>query len=92
MHHAMNTIMDSARFLLGIVVSAAFVAMGVLMAVWPATYFRWVRWSRVECYAPWLVRRWDLDHTRWQAKVVGIGFVLFGITAAALWIFIWWFQ
>ena len=91
MHGAITTL-GIARFLLGVVLSAAFVATGLLMVLWPATYFRWVRWSKVECYLPWLVRRWDLDQARWQVKVVGIGFVLFGITAVALWVFIWWFQ
>jgi len=30
--------------------------MGLLMALWTATYFRWVRWSKVESYASWLHR------------------------------------
>jgi len=73
-------------------VSAAFVAMGLLMALWPATYLRWVRWSKVECYAPWLARRRDLDHAGRQIKILGIAFAFFGITAVALWVYIHWFQ
>ena len=33
--------MGTLRFLLEVVGAAAFIAMGLLMAVWPATYFRW---------------------------------------------------
>ena len=84
--------MGTLRFLFGVVVSAAIVAMGLLMALWPATYFRWVRWLKVESYAPWLHRRWDLDHARWQVKILGIAFTLFGITAVVLWVFINYFQ
>jgi hypothetical protein len=84
--------MGTIRFLLGVVVSAAFVAMGLLMALWPATYFKWVRGSKVESYAPWLYRRSDLDHARWQVKILGIAFALFGITAVVLWVFIYYFQ
>jgi hypothetical protein len=46
----------------------------------------------VESYAPWLYRRWDLDHARWQVKILGIAFALFGITAVVLWVFIYYFQ
>ena len=80
--------MGVIRFLLGIVVSAGFVAMGLLMLLWPATYFRWVRSST---HAPWLVRRWEVHRVR-EAKIVGIALVLFGITAVALWVYIFWFQ
>lgn len=77
---------------IGIVVSAAFVAIGLLMLLWPATYFRWVHSSKVESYAPWLVRSWDVDHARSQVKIIGIALGLFGIAAAALWVFILWLQ
>jgi hypothetical protein len=69
----------------GIVVSAAFLAVGLLMAFWPATYLRWARWSVENC-APWLVRGWDVNHSqyRWGFRMVG--------TAAVLCIWIPWFQ
>jgi hypothetical protein len=77
----------------GIVVSAAFLAVGLLMAFWPATYLRWARWSVENC-APWLVRGWDVNHSqyRWGFRMVGIWLALFGITAAVLCIWIPWFQ
>jgi hypothetical protein len=84
--------MGTIRFLLGVVVSAAFVAMGLLMALWPGTYLRWVRWSKVESYAPWLVRARDPDHSGWQIKIIGIALALLGITAVVLWVYIRWFQ
>jgi hypothetical protein len=39
-----------------------------------------------------LYRRSDLDHARWQVKILGIAFALFGITAVVLWVFIYYFQ
>ena len=78
----------------GIVLSAAFLAVGLLMAFWPATYLRWVLWSKVENYAPWLVRAWDVNHPhgRWGFRIVGISIALFGFTAAVLTIWVPWFQ
>ena len=83
-----------SSFLLLIVMSAAFLALGLLIAFWPATYLRWVRWSKVEHYAPWVVRGFDFKrgHYGWQVRIVGIAFALFGITAAILTVWICWFQ
>ena len=91
-HGAIVARMGTIHFLLEIVVAVGFVGVGLLMAVWPAAYLRWVRWSKVESYAPWLLRRWDVDHGRWQIKTVGIAAALFGLTAAMLAVFIHWFQ
>ena len=78
----------------GIVPSVAFLAVGPLIAFWLATYLRWVRWSKVENYAPWLVRGWDVNHPkyRWGFRIVGIGLALFGVTAAILTVWIHWIQ
>jgi len=84
--------MGTLRFLLEVVGAAAFIAMGLLMAVWPATYFRWVRWSERGSYFQWLHGKWDLEHARWQAKGLGIVFVLFGSTLIAAVVWIHWFQ
>ena len=82
---------DPIMFVLcGIVMSAGFLAVGLLIAFWPATYWRWVRWSKVEYYAPWLVR--GLDVYSWRYRIVGIGGALFGITTAILTVWIHWFQ
>jgi hypothetical protein len=70
--------------------SAAFLAVGLLIAFWPATYLQWVRWSNVESYAPWVTR--GLDVYRWRFRIVGIGFALFGITTAIATVWIHWFQ
>jgi len=77
----------------GIVLYAAFLAVGLLMAFWPATYLRWVHWSRVENYAPWLVRESDVNrpHYRWGLRIVGIGMALFGVTTAVMAAWIPWF-
>src|SRR5208283_1799116 len=62
-------------FFVLITLSAAFLAVGLIIAFWPATYLRWVRWSRVEHYAPWLVRGWGVSrgHHGWRVRIVGIG-------------------
>ena len=77
-------------FLLEMVMSGAFVAVGVLIAFWPATYLRWLRWSKVERYASWLVR--GLDVYSWRFWIVGIWLALFGIIAAVMVVRIHWFQ
>ena len=81
-------------FFVLIALSAAFVTVGLLIAFWPATYLRWVRWSNVENYAPWVLRGWDLNHGQygWRFKIVGVGLALFGVTAAVLTVWIHWFQ
>ena len=79
-------------FFVLIVLSAAFLAVGLLIAFWPATYLRWVRWSKVEYYAPWVVRGWGASHHSWRFRIVGIGMALFGVTAATLTVWIRWFQ
>jgi len=78
----------------GIILSGAFLAAGLLMAFWPGTYLRWVRWSKVENYAPWLVSGWDLSHPQYCRgfRIVGIGLALFGFTAAVLSVWVPWFQ
>lgn len=73
-----------------IVLSAAFLAVGLLIAFWPATYLRWVRWSNVENYAPWFFRGFDVHS--WRSRIVGIWIALFGLIAAILTIYICWFQ
>jgi hypothetical protein len=81
-------------FFVLIVLSAAFLALGLLIAFWPATYLRWVRWSNMESYAPWVVRGLDFDqqHYGWRFRIVGFGMALFGVTAAILTVWIHWFQ
>jgi len=81
-------------FFVLIALSAAFLAVGLLIAFWPGTYLRWVRWSKVAYYAPWVVRGWDVDHGHdgWRFRIVGIGIALFGVTAAILTVWIHWFQ
>jgi len=77
-------------FFVLVVLSAAFLAVGLLIAFWPATYLQWVRWSKVEYYAPWLVRGWDVNS--WRCRIVGIWLALFGVIAAILTVYICWFQ
>jgi hypothetical protein len=81
-------------FSLSMVVSSGFVALGLIIAFWPATYMRWLRWSNVHRYAPWALRDWDLsqDHHGWRSRALGIVFALFGVIAAVLNIWIYWFQ
>ena len=81
-------------FLMEIILSAAFLAVGLLILFWPATYLRWVHWSRVANYAPWLVRGWDVKHPPypWRVRIVGLPIMLFGITAVVLSVWIQWFQ
>lgn len=75
---------------LEIVMSVAFLAVGLLIAFWPATYLQWVRWSNVEHYAPWVGR--GLDVYSWRVRIVGIVMALFGVTSAILTVWIQWFQ
>jgi hypothetical protein len=77
-------------FFLFIVVSAGFLAIGLLIAFWPATYLRWLHWSNVEHYAPWAVR--GLDVYSWWFRMVGIWMALFGVIAAILSVWIHWFE
>jgi len=77
-------------FFVLIVLSAAFVAVGLLIAFWPATYSRWARWSNVEHYAPWFFRGWDAHS--WRSRIVGIWMALFGVIFAILTVYICWFQ
>jgi hypothetical protein len=81
-------------FLALIVLSAAFMAVGVIIAFRPATYSRWIRWSKAESYAPWLVHEWGVNHERygWRVRIVGIAMSLFGFTALILTVWICWFQ
>jgi len=81
-------------FFLSMVVCAGFVAIGSIIAFWPATYMRWLRWSNVHRYAPWVLRGRDLSQNQygWQFRTPGILSALFGIIAAALKIWIYWFQ
>ncbi len=81
-------------FFVLVVLSATFLAVGLLIAFWPATYLQWVRWSKVEYYAPWLIRGWDVNHGHYglRFRIVGIGMALFGVTAAILTVWIHWFQ
>ena len=81
-------------FFLSLVVSAGFVAVGLIIAFWPATYMRWLRWSHVDRYQRWELRGWDLsqDQYGWRFRMLGIVFALFGVIAAVLNIWIYWFQ
>jgi hypothetical protein len=79
-----------AFFSVAIVLSAAFVAVGLLIAFWPATYARWVRWSDVERYVPWFFRGWNAY--AWRSRIVGIGMALFGVIFAILTVYICWLQ
>jgi len=72
------------------VLSAAFLAVGLLIAFWPTTYSRWARWSNVEHYAPWFFRGWGAHI--WRSKIVGIWMALFGVIFAILTVYICWFQ
>jgi len=76
----------------GIVMSVAFLAVGLLIAFWPATYSRWVHWSKVESYAPWLVRDVDQRVYHWTFRIAGILLALFGVTVGILTVWISWFQ
>ncbi len=77
-------------FFVLIVLSAAFVAVGLLIAFWPATYLRWVGWSKMESYAPWFFRGWDAYS--WRSRIVGIWMAMFGVIFATLTVYICWFQ
>ena len=52
-------------FSLSMVVSAGFVAMGLIIAFWPAAYMRWLRWSNVDRYPRWVLRGWDLSQDQY---------------------------
>jgi len=82
------------KFVLQLVLDAGFVAIGLLIAFWPATYLRWVRWSKVESYARWVVRGLDFENQRygWRIRMIGVWLALFGVIAATLTIWIYWFQ
>jgi hypothetical protein len=77
-------------FLVLSVLSAGFMAVGLLIAFWPTTYLQWTRWSNVEHYAPWFFR--DGDAHGWRSKIVGIWMVVFGVIFAILSVYICWFQ
>src|ERR1700683_4557534 len=81
-------------FFMKMVLSAAFVALGLLILFWPNTYLRWVRWSKGKDNAPWWFRGWDVNHLPlpWGIRIFGVVSVLFGITFAVLSIWIHWFQ
>ncbi|GEM_PF-6509581 len=78
------------RFLLELAMSGAFIAVGLLIAFCPAIYARWIRWSNVEYYAPWLVR--GLNVYSWRSRSVGIWLALFGVVLAIMVVRIHWFQ
>ena len=77
-------------FFVLIVLSAAFVAVGLIIAFWPATYSRWGRWSNVEHFAPRFFRGWDAHS--WRSRIIGISMALFGVIFAILTVYICWFQ
>ncbi len=82
-------------FFLSMVVCAGFAAIGLIIAFWPATYMRWLRWSNVDRYPRWVLRGSpDLsqDQYGWRFRKLGIVFALFGILAAVLTIWIYWVQ
>jgi hypothetical protein len=81
-------------FFLSMVVSAGFVAVGLVIAFWPATYMRWLRWSNVHRYAPWVLREWDLKQDQYgrRFRKLGILFAVFGVIAVVLNVWIYWFQ
>lgn len=67
--------------------SAAFVALGLLLAFKPALYARWVAWSGPNRL--W-TRKWDAYSS--QSRSVGLAFAVFGLTALALSIWIYSFE
>jgi hypothetical protein len=75
---------------LGLALSAGFLAIGLLIAFRPATYLRWVLWSRADRFPQWLVASEDIYS--WRSRSVGIWATLFGIFAAILTVWIAWFQ
>jgi hypothetical protein len=81
------------NFSLFIIVAGGFVAMGLLIAFWPASYERWIRWSTAS-YPPWLARALRVDHNyySWRHRMLGIWFVLFGVTFIVLGVRVYWFQ
>jgi hypothetical protein len=81
-------------FFLSMVVSTGFVAVGLIIAFWPATYMRWLRWSKVDRYPPWVLCGWDLskDQDGWRFRMLGIMFAVFGVIVAVRSIWIYWFQ
>jgi hypothetical protein len=73
-------------FFVLIVLSAAFLVVGLLIAFSPAAYLRWLRRSNVDYYAPWL-RRWGVNRGH-RPFIVGIGMALFGVISAILTVWI----
>jgi hypothetical protein len=78
------------KFLVAMAMSAAWVALGLLMTFWPDVYLRWVRWANVERYAPWLHPEPDVHS--WPSKMLGVMFALFGVFVAVMSVYILWFQ
>ena len=74
-------------------VAGGFVALGLLIAFWPASYERWVRWS-TKSHPPWLalLLRVDYNYRSWRYRMLGIWFALFGVTFIILGVRVYWFQ
>ncbi len=85
---AMRSLMVS--FVVQIALSAAFLAVGLLIAFWPVTYLRWVHSSKVEQYAPWVLRGQNVHH--WNYRIIGVVMAAFGAIAAILTVWVHWFQ
>jgi hypothetical protein len=78
------------KFLVAMAMSAAWVALGLVMIFRPDLYLRWVRWSNVERYAPWLHTKTDVYS--WPSRLLGVWFALFGVFVAVVSVYILWFQ
>ena len=78
------------KFIALIVASAAILAVGLLIALLPDTYQRWVHWSKAERYAPSFLEGWDVYSRR--SRMIGVSMAVFGIVAVILSVWICWFQ
>jgi hypothetical protein len=81
-------------FCVQIALATACLAIGLLMVFWPSIYVQWIRWSRLEDYAPWLVRGLDDDPREYGLRFrrPGIAFALCGVVSIGLIVWIRWFQ
>ena len=77
------------KFLVFMAMSAAFVALGLLMIFWPDVYLRWVRWANVKQYAAWLH---EPDVHSWSSRMLGVMFAMFGVFLAVVSVYILFFQ
>jgi hypothetical protein len=80
-------------FFVLILLSLAFLAVGVVIAFYPHTYSRWLRRSRAEHYLRYLPSTFrEFDVFSWRFRIVGIWLALFGLIFAAATVWICWIQ